>query len=90
MKRIFKELPIHSFLIGLYVIMFIFAHNMNKTTFSSTYRSIGIEFIVSVILFGISYLILRSGRKAGIFSTLVLVGFFTYGIFYNYLEDLYY
>ena len=90
MKRILKHLPIHSFLIGLYVIIFIFAHNMDKTTFSSTYRSMGIELVVSIILFGISYLIFRSGRKAGIFSTLVLVGFFTYGISYNYLEALYY
>jgi len=90
MKKILKEIPVHSFLIGLYIIMFIFIRNMNEIRFSSTYRSMLIEFTVSGVLLAISYLIFRSVRKAGIFSTLVLVGFFIYGILYNYLELLYY
>jgi hypothetical protein len=49
-----------------------------------------IELIVTAILFTIAYFVFRSSRKAGIFLTFLLVGFFTYGIVYNYLEALYF
>ena len=90
MKKNLRTIPFHSFFIGLYIILFIFIRNMSEVLFSSTYRSILIEFIVSLVLFGISYLIFRSARKAGIFLTFLLVGFFIYGILYNYTEALYY
>ncbi|MBO9681978.1 MAG: hypothetical protein J7502_04815, partial [Flavisolibacter sp.] len=90
MKKFLRTIPIHSFLIGLYVILFIYIRNTNKTSFSSVYRSILVELAVTVLVFAISYLLLRSARKAGIFSTLLLVGLFIYGILYNKLEALYY
>lgn len=89
-KKILRTKPLHTFLIGLYFIAFIFVRNMNKLTVSMTFRSILINLIFSGILFGISFLFLRSGRKAGIFSTFFLIGFFTYGIIYNQLEQLFY
>ena len=90
MKKILKEQPLHSFLIGLYFILFLFVRNMSQIPFSATYRSIAIELALTSVLFVVSYLLLRSVRKAGIFSTFVLLGFLTYGILYNYLEAIYY
>lgn len=89
-KKFIREKPFHSFLIGLYIISFIFIRNLNQVTLSMTYRSVLINFIVTGIVFGISYLLLRSARKAGIFSTILLIGFFTYGFLYDQLEALFY
>jgi hypothetical protein len=90
MKNSLKHLPVHSFVVGLYIIVFIFTRNMGEVAFSDTYRSIGIELVISCVLFGLSYLIFRSGRKAGVFTTFALVGLFTYGIIYGFLEKLFY
>lgn len=90
MKEKLRAIPFHSFLIGLYIILFVFIRNMDEASFASTYRSIVIELVVSMVLFGMSFLIFRSARKAGIFTTLLLVGFFVYGIIYSDLENIYY
>ena len=63
---------------------------MNELNFSMTFRSILVNFILTGIFFGCSYLFFRSERKAGIFTTLILLGFFTYGVLYNQLEQLFY
>jgi len=55
-----------------------------------TYRSILVNFILTAIFFFCSYLLFRSSRKAGIFTTLLLLGFFTYGVLYNQIELLFY
>ena len=89
-KKLLKSHPFHTFLIGLYFIIFIFLRNMNEVNFSMTFRSILVNFILTAIFFGCSYFFFRSARKAGIFTTLLLLGFFTYGILYNQLEQIFY
>src|SRR5215510_7582495 len=89
-KKLLRVQPLHSFLIGLYFISFIFIRNMDQLTVSMTYRSIFFNFIVTGILFGLSYLFFKSGRKAGIFCTLLLVGLFIYGFIYNHVEAFYF
>jgi hypothetical protein len=54
------------------------------------YRSLGFSLLLSGLIFGISYAFYRSSRKAGIFTTLFIVGFFIYGFIYNQLETLFY
>jgi hypothetical protein len=81
---------LHTFLVGLYIILFVYFRNIAEVTLSMTYRSIFICLVVSIILFGLGYFFFRSKRKAGIFSTLILISFFTYGFVYNQLEVIFY
>lgn len=89
-KERLRNHPFHTFLIGLYFIIFIFLRNINELNFPMTFRSILVNFILTGIFFGCSYLFFKSTRKAGIFSTLLLLGFFTYGVLYNQLEQMFY
>src|SRR5689334_11711399 len=89
-KERLRSYPFHSFLIGIYFIVFIFLRNMNELSFPMTFRSIVVNFILTGIFFGCSYFLFRSARKAGIFTTLLLLGFFTYGVLYNQLELMFY
>src|SRR4029078_6116844 len=89
-KEHLRNHPFHTFLIGLYFIIFIFLRNINELNFSMTFRSILVNFILTALFFGCSYFLCRSSRKAGIFTTLLLLGFFTYGVLYNQLEQMFY
>jgi len=89
-KEHLRNHPFHTFLIGLYFIIFIFLRNINELSFPMTFRSILVNFILTALFFGCSYFLFRSSRKAGIFTTLLLLGFFTYGVLYNQLEQMFY
>ena len=90
MKEFLHKWPLHTFLIGLYFIFFIYVRNLSSVTFDMTIRSICVTVVLSLLLFGITYLFFRSRRKAGIFTTFLLLGFFTYGAIYNAMEHLYF
>jgi hypothetical protein len=90
MKKFLHEQPLHSFFIGLYFISFVFVRNLAVVELSMVWRSVFFDIILSVIIFGLMYLVFRSSRKAGIYTTLLLLGFFTYGALYNVIEKLYY
>lgn len=63
---------------------------MQQVAISMAYRSLIASLLLSGLIFGISYLFYKSSRKAGIFTTLLIVGFFIYGFIYNQLEILFY
>ncbi|MDB5195975.1 MAG: NADH-ubiquinone oxidoreductase chain 6 [Flaviaesturariibacter sp.] len=85
-----RRIPLHSFLIGLYIISFIYVRNISQVSPVMVYRSALISLFISGILFGFSYLFYRSSRKAGILTTLFVIGFFIYGAIYEYLDGLFY
>jgi hypothetical protein len=90
MNKFLHKQPVHAFLIGFYFISFIFVQNIRQVVFPMTYRSILVDLCVTALIFGISYIFYRSSRKAGIFTTLLILGFFIYGSIYNGLESLFY
>jgi hypothetical protein len=90
MINFLRTKPIHSFLVGIYIISFIFFRNLEKVSFDMTVRSIVITLLVSVFVFASSYFIYRSNRKAGILTTLLVIGFFVYGFIYDVLERMFY
>ena len=61
---------------------------MEEATLSMVYRSLLFSILLSVTLFYISYFFYRSARKAGIFTTLLIIGFFTYGFIYDQIPYL--
>ena len=84
------EFPIHTFLVALYFILFVYTSNFNSLEFSSTLRIIIVSLICTAILFFTLKKLFKNAVHAGVFVTFLLFGFFTYGLFYNNLEKLYY
>lgn len=82
--------PLHSFLVCLYIIFFTFAHNVNKVNLSMTYRTMVFGLFLSILVFVFSRILIRHPIRAGILSTLFQMAAFSYGILYNFCEDLYY
>ena len=85
-----KEVPFHTFLVCIYIVLFVFAHNAEKLSFDMTFRTIIIGMLFSTLVYFLSKLILRDKIKAGIFSTILLFGLFSYGLLYNNCENLYF
>ncbi|MDB5251275.1 MAG: putative Sulfatase [Flaviaesturariibacter sp.] len=85
-----RRAPLHCFLIGLYIISFIYVRNMTQLGPMMVFRSALVSLLVSCLLFGGSYLVYRSSRKASIFTTIVIIGFFVYGSIYQYFDSLFY
>ena len=85
-----KKFPFHSFLFNIYVVLFVYARNISKLSFNTTYRTLIISSLITLLLYGISILTFRSKFKAGLFCTLLLVGLFSYGFTYNTFEHQFY
>ncbi len=85
-----KEYPLHAFLVGFYFAVFVVNQNSQKLYLSMTYRTIFISILISGFVFFISKIFLKDRIKAGVFTTLLLFGLFTYGLYYNTIEQLYF
>ena len=60
MKKLLKNIPLHSFLVAPYIISFVWNRNMHEVSFSMVWRSLLFSLLISLLLFGISFLFLRS------------------------------
>lgn len=88
MKKYFQHFPLHSFLVGIYFIYFIFVNNYHEVTLQMIWRSVIASLILALIIFGFCYLVLRRIQKAAVFTTVLLTGFYTYGYVYFSLTDV--
>jgi hypothetical protein len=78
-----KKYPFHSFLIGLFPIMFIFAENPGQVNWIDTLLPlIVIELTVGILLL-MAYWISKNWAVSGIYVSMLVVWFCSYGCFYN-------
>lgn len=91
MIRIFKNIPFHSFLIVPALIFYLYVQNYLSATFHSTLRSYGIAFVLSLIIFLISYFAFSKNKhKAAVVTTSLMLFLFFYGFIYQVCERIYY
>lgn len=69
---------------------FLFAQNPELIQLFMMKRTLIIGSILALIIFGFMFLIIKEKTKSGIITTLILFGLFYYGVFYDFLEGLYY
>ncbi len=74
--RTLAVLPIHPFLIAIFPVLSLYAHNITQVAFASTLRAFGVFLAVAVLSFGGLYLLLRNARRAALTLTWGLVLFF--------------
>jgi len=81
MKRpaINKSFVIHPFLFAVFPILAFYAYNMAELSFSVTLMPLAFASGFALLLLAASWLILRNVRKAGIFVSIFLILFFSYG-----------
>ena len=81
-----KRIPWHTILIVFYSVLFLFAENIEYVKLSDTFNPLLHIAAGAILVFGLSFLVFRSSIKAGIFTSIVLLLFFSYG---HYHETLY-
>lgn len=86
MHRI-KGFVFHPFLMAVYPILALLAHNIDQLKPASAYRSLLISIGFIGLLFLIYKAILRDWHRAGILSALTTLLFFSYGHFYQFIRQ---
>lgn len=85
-----KLYPYHTFLVIPFIVLFLYAHNLNQTRPAMTYRTLWIGALVTVFFFSLTYLLFKNRLKTGVFVTLLLFAFFQYGVLYEFFGAMYY
>jgi hypothetical protein len=80
--------PWFYFLISIYPLLFLWVYNKTQIDPAEVIRPLIITIISSGILFFILYFIFREFFKAGLFGTLLLILFFSYGQVYYWIRNL--
>ncbi len=86
MKQL-RQVVLHPFLMAVYPILALLAHNMSEMVPWSAFRSLVVSLLLAIILFITLSFLLRNPYKAGILVTLFLFLFYSYGHIYAYIED---
>ncbi len=74
-----RTLVIHPFLFAVFPVLFLFAQNIHAFSLGVVVKPIFLLVAATVVLLGLSTLILRNSRKAGLVVSVLLVLFFSYG-----------
>lgn len=90
MRNLLYKFPIHTFLICLFVSLFLYGNNVELVEIHMIYRTVGIGLLLSLIIFMISLAFLKEKIKAGIITSFIILSLFHYGVIYDFLEGLYY
>lgn len=78
-----KLLVIHPFLFSIFPILFLYSHNIEQLSFSEPLVPTVIVLCFTLLLVLLSRRILKDSQKAGIFVSIFLVLFFSYGHAYD-------
>src|SRR5512137_2390410 len=84
-----KRFPYHTFLLSLYPVLALLAHNISQTAPVDAVRSALIALLLSGLALLIFRLFLKNWRRAGLIASLAVLLFFTYGRIYTPLQGAY-
>ena len=90
LRRKLKLYTYHTFLVVPFIVLFLYAHNLELSKLNMTYRTLLFGTLFCLLLYGITQVIFRNRLKTGVFVTLVLFALFQYGVIYEFLEAMYY
>lgn len=78
-----KKIPFHPLAFAAYPILALIATNINLLQSQKFYWALAISCLAALLLFSISWLLIRNLGKAAAITTLILILFFTYGHVYG-------
>jgi len=83
-----KQFVIHPFLFAVFHILHLWLHNIDEVPFSDISIVIGSVLSITAILLLLFTVILKDIKKAGVVVSILLIAFFSYGHFYNIINEL--
>ena len=90
MRLRLKLYPFHAFLFIPFIVLFLFAHNLDQTKAYMTYRTLWVGGLLTLALYLLLNLFFKNRLKAGVLVTCLLFALFQYGVVYEFFESLYY
>ncbi len=82
-----KSLTLHPFLFAIAPILFLFSYNVGEVSFSDIVVPSLVSLGAALVLLVLSGLILKDFVKAGVFVSLALILFYSYGHVYGIISD---
>jgi hypothetical protein len=82
-----RPVPVYVLLMAAFPILYLYAYNIAEANFGEAVLPLALSIAGAVVLWALLTLILRNARKAGIAVAIFLFFFFTYGRFYETLEN---
>ncbi len=89
LRQKLKLYTYHTFLIVPFIVLFLYAHNLEFSKVDMTYRTLFYGTVFCLLLYGLTQLLFRNRLKTGVFVSLLLFGLFQYGVMYELLDVLY-
>jgi len=77
--KFLRRVPLHPFIIGIFPVISLFAHNQSQLEPDAPWRSLAIVLVGTAIVFGLLRWIFRDWTVAGFITTYASVLFFVYG-----------
>jgi hypothetical protein len=89
MQKHFRSLinfPFHPILVSLYVVISLFAINIDQIRVNAVFRSLWIVPLVAVFMMVILNTLLKNWQRSAALATIYLILFFSYGHIYHYFK----
>ncbi len=83
-----KKFPFYPLLFSIFPVLSLAAHNIEEISPDLVLRPLVVSLLLGAAIFGVMWLFLRDWPRAALAGFVVLLFLFTYGQFYNALEDL--
>ena len=74
-----NRFPFHSLLFALFPILFLYSHNIDQVSFTQIIIPVLLVLAASAVFYLIFLLLFRDGDKSGLFLSILLILFFSYG-----------
>jgi len=89
LRRKLKLYTYHTFLIVPFIVLFLYAHNLELSRLDMTYRTLIYGTGFCLLLYGLSQFYFHNRLKTGVFVSFLLFGLFQYGVMYEMLDVLF-
>jgi hypothetical protein len=82
-----KPFVIHPFLFAAFFVVFLYAHNISETSANQILMPLGVSLALTLVLWVFLSVLIKDMVKAGLATSVFVFFFFTYGRFYELLEN---
>ena len=83
-----RKTPFYPVLFAGFCVLALMAYNIREIALSDMWASLMYALLISIIVYGLTRLLIHDWHRAALVAFAVLVSFFTYGQIYNFLKDV--
>jgi hypothetical protein len=83
-----RRIPFYPVLFAGFCVLALMAYNIHEIALSDMWASLMLALLISIIVYGLTRLLIYDWHRAALVAFVVLFFFFTYGQIYNFLKDV--